>query len=211
MIFELSDHLPYRWFFVGFPAKNHGLGGLWVLKTDIRSLDYDQQTPTCPRPHARRQPNPLDVHIGNRLRLRRVYLGITQKDLATLAGISHQQIQQYEIGGNRISAQRLWIFSRLLNVPVGFFFEDMDKEMIAKVFSMLPVSDFRDLCIDECKIEERSDIQELVSAYMRLIRSRRKPLAECFLRLIDEISRTPGHEGEVSLRACLGTKLAGLK
>ena len=144
------------------------------------------------------QPNPLDVHIGNRLRLRRVYLGITQKDLATLAGISHQQIQQYEIGGNRISAQRLWIFSRLLNVPVGFFFEDMDKEMIAKVFSMLPVSDFR-------------DIQELVSAYMRLIRSRRKPLAECFLRLIDEISRTPGHEGEVSLRACLGTKLAGLK
>ena len=110
------------------------------------------------------QPNPLDVHIGNRLRLRRVYLGITQKDLATLAGISHQQIQQYEIGGNRISAQRLWIFSRLLNVPVGFFFEDMDKEMIAKVFSMLPVSDFRDLCIDECKIEERSDIQELVSA-----------------------------------------------
>ena len=49
------------------------------------------------------QPNPLDVHIGNRLRLRRVYLGITQKDLATLAGISHQQIQQYEIGGNRIS------------------------------------------------------------------------------------------------------------
>ena len=40
------------------------------------------------------QPNPLDVHIGNRLRLRRVYLGITQKDLATLAGISHQQIQQ---------------------------------------------------------------------------------------------------------------------
>ena len=113
------------------------------------------------------QPNPLDVHIGNRLRLRRVYLGITQKDLATLAGISHQQIQQYEIGGNRISAQRLWIFSRLLNVPVGFFFEDMDKEMIAKVFSMLPVSDFRDLCIDECKIEERSDIQELGSAYMR--------------------------------------------
>ena len=96
-------------------------------------------------------------------------------------------------------------------MPVGFFFEDMDKEMIAKVFSMLPVSDFRDLCIDECKIEERSDIQELVSAYMRLIRSRRKPLAECFLRLIDEISRTPGHEGEVSLRACLGTKLAGLK
>lgn len=44
-----------------------------------------------------------------------------------------------------------------------------------------------------------------------MIRSRRKPLAECFLRLIDEISRTPGHEGEVSLRACLGTKLAGLK
>lgn len=89
------------------------------------------------------QPNPLDVHIGNRLRLRRVYLGITQKDLATLAGISHQQIQQYEIGGNRISAQRLWIFSRLLNVPVGFFFEDMDKEMIAKVFRaccLFPIS-----------------------------------------------------------------------
>lgn len=88
------------------------------------------------------QPNPLDVHIGNRLRLRRVYLGITQKDLATLAGISHQQIQQYEIGGNRISAQRLWIFSRLLNVPVGFFFEDMDKEMIAKVSAccLFPIS-----------------------------------------------------------------------
>lgn len=181
------------------------------MKTDIRSLDYDQQTPTCPRPHARRTAKPTGrayrKSSASQTRLPRN----NQKDLATLAGISHQQIQQYEIGGNRISAQRLWIFSRLLNVPVGFFFEDMDKEMIAKVFSMLPVSDFRDLCIDECKIEERSDIQELVSAYMRLIRSRRKPLAECFLRLIDEISRTPGHEGEVSLRACLGTKLAGLK
>lgn len=157
------------------------------------------------------QPNPLDVHIGNRLRIRRVFLGITQKDLAKLAGISHQQIQQYEIGGNRISAQRLWVFSRLLDVSVMFFFEDIDPEVVNKVFSMLPVSDFGDLHIEECRIEDRSDVQELVSSYMRLIRSHRKSLAETLLKLLDEVSHSPNHEGEISLSACLGNKKAGSK
>ncbi len=152
------------------------------------------------------QPNPLDIHIGGRLRLRRTFLGITQKDLAALAGISHQQIQQYEIGGNRISAQRLWIFARLLGVPVSFFFEDMETERVAQVFSALPVSGFDDLRIQECRVEERSDVQKLVSAYMRLIRSHRENLAECFVNLIDEMSRSSHHDGDISLQDIFSLK-----
>ena len=140
------------------------------------------------------KPNPIDIHIGRRLRLRRMYLGIAQKDLAILAGISYQQIQQYEIGGNRLSAQRLWIFSRLLDIPVSFFFEDMSPDTIEQVFSYLPENKSINLQTGKCPIEERTDVQKLVCAYMRLLRSKKHGLAESFVNLLDEISHSPVHE-----------------
>lgn len=74
------------------------------------------------------RPNPVDVHVGNRIRLRREALSLTQEKLADLLGITFQQIQKYEKGSNRISASRLWDMSNVLSVPVDFFFDEMSEE-----------------------------------------------------------------------------------
>jgi transcriptional regulator with XRE-family HTH domain len=73
---------------------------------------------------AKKQPNPIDVHVGQRVRLRRTILGISQEKLGDSLGITFQQIQKYEKGTNRISASRLQHIARTLSVPVPYFFED---------------------------------------------------------------------------------------
>ena len=67
-------------------------------------------------------PNAIDEHIGQRMQLRRVMMGLSQKDLAKLCGVTFQQIQKYECAGNRISASRLFELSAALDTPVSFFF-----------------------------------------------------------------------------------------
>lgn len=74
------------------------------------------------------EPNPIDIHVGKRLRLRRELLGLSQEKLATLLGLTFQQIQKYEHGQNRIGASRLWDISKVLEVPIGFFYEEMSRE-----------------------------------------------------------------------------------
>ena len=76
-------------------------------------------------------PNPVDVHAGARLRQRRKLLGISQTSVAEAIGLTFQQVQKYEKGTNRISASRLFDLSRMLNVPVTFFFEEMPDAILA--------------------------------------------------------------------------------
>jgi transcriptional regulator with XRE-family HTH domain len=70
-------------------------------------------------------PNPTDVHVGSRIRLRRTLLGMSQERLGEAIGLTFQQVQKYERGANRVGASRLYDLSRVLDVPVSFFFEDM--------------------------------------------------------------------------------------
>ncbi len=70
--------------------------------------------------------NPVDLHIGQRLRNRRWFQGMTQHQVAEAIGIRFQQVQKYESGANRISASRLWEIARSLDVPVSFFFDGLD-------------------------------------------------------------------------------------
>ena len=70
-------------------------------------------------------PNPIDVHVGSRVRLRRTLLGMSQEKLGDAIGLTFQQVQKYERGANRVGASRLFDLSRVLDVPVSFFFEDM--------------------------------------------------------------------------------------
>ena len=72
--------------------------------------------------------HPVDVHVGKRIRHRRWMNGTTQQQLAEQVGIKFQQIQKYETGMNRVSASRLWDISKVLNVPVSFFFEGLDAQ-----------------------------------------------------------------------------------
>lgn len=72
----------------------------------------------------KKKPNPIDIHVGSRVRLRRTMLGMSQEKLGEHLGITFQQIQKYEKGANRIGASRLQQISSVLNTPVSFFFED---------------------------------------------------------------------------------------
>ena len=71
------------------------------------------------------RPSPIDVHVGSRIRLRRTLLGMSQERLGDSLGLTFQQVQKYERGANRVGASRLFDLSRVLDVPVSFFFDDL--------------------------------------------------------------------------------------
>ena len=73
----------------------------------------------------KKQANPIDVQVGNRVRIRRMLIGMSQERLGDLLGLTFQQVQKYEKGVNRIGAGRLFEVSRILNVPVDFFYEGL--------------------------------------------------------------------------------------
>lgn len=78
-----------------------------------------------------RLPNPVDVHVGLQVRLRRKELKISQEKLAEALGLTFQQVQKYERGANRISASKLYEIARTLQVPIGWFFEGLGDPVAA--------------------------------------------------------------------------------
>ena len=72
---------------------------------------------------AKKAPNPIDKHVGSRVRMRRMMLGMSQEKLGDALGLTFQQVQKYEKGTNRIGASRVQQISQILQVPVAFFFE----------------------------------------------------------------------------------------
>lgn len=78
------------------------------------------------------KPNPVDMHVGARVRLRRTLLGLSQEKLGEAIGLTFQQVQKYERGANRIGASRLYDLSKVLDVNVSYFFEDMSDQIAAR-------------------------------------------------------------------------------
>ncbi|WP_455477157.1 helix-turn-helix domain-containing protein [Bartonella sp. B41] len=72
---------------------------------------------------ARKKPDPIDIYVGTRIRLRRNILGLTQEKLGEKLGITFQQVQKYEKGTNRIGASRLQAIAEIMDVPVSYFFD----------------------------------------------------------------------------------------
>ena len=90
-------------------------------------------------------PNPIDVHVGARLKLRRTLLGLSQERLSESVRITFQQLQKYERGTNRISASRLYNLSRVLDVPVSYFFDNLPGGLFEEEDgSVLPQTDAGD-------------------------------------------------------------------
>ncbi|MBR1398598.1 MAG: helix-turn-helix transcriptional regulator [Alphaproteobacteria bacterium] len=120
---------------------------------------------------ANNEPNPVDVHVGNRIRLRRTVLKITQQQLAKMLGLTFQQIQKYEKGMNRVGASRLWDISRVLDVSMDFFFEDMDAQVINNSPRMLNTHvnmvEERSYSFDDDPMS-RKETLELVRAYYKI-------------------------------------------
>jgi transcriptional regulator with XRE-family HTH domain len=75
----------------------------------------------------KKQANPIDIQVGNRVRIRRMLIGMSQERLGDLLGLTFQQVQKYEKGVNRIGAGRLYEVARILNVPVNFFYEGVSE------------------------------------------------------------------------------------
>ena len=73
----------------------------------------------------KKNPNPIDVHVGSRVRMRRMLVGLSQEKLGDRLGLTFQQVQKYEKGSNRVSASRLYQMAQILSVPVQFFFDDL--------------------------------------------------------------------------------------
>ena len=111
-------------------------------------------------------PNPIDVHVGSRMRLRRTLLGLSQEKLGEMIGLTFQQVQKYERGANRISCSRLFDLSRSLEVPISYFFDDMPEE----VQGLSPVQMIREPPAEEPPAAEadprlRRETLELVRNY----------------------------------------------
>lgn len=84
---------------------------------------------------ADRAPNPVDLHVGARVRMRRKFLGMSQEGLAESIALTFQQVQKYERGSNRISASKLYEISRALKAPVAYFFEGYGESEMVDGFS----------------------------------------------------------------------------
>ncbi len=74
--------------------------------------------------------SPVDVHVGARIRLRRTMMGMSQERLGDALGLTFQQVQKYERGANRVGASRLFDLSRILDVPIGFFYDNMPEATV---------------------------------------------------------------------------------
>jgi transcriptional regulator with XRE-family HTH domain len=144
------------------------------------------------------KPNPIDVHVGRRLRLRRTLLGMSQERLAQLLGLTFQQIQKYERGVNRIGSSRLYELGQILDVPISFFFDDMAKgghapDLLAPGLAEEPAEfafdGTRDLQLD------KRETLEFVRAYNRIVdpavRKRLFELAKALANLYDSPRDSP--------------------
>ncbi len=119
------------------------------------------------------KPNPIDVHVGKRLRLRRTLLGMSQERLGELLGLTFQQVQKYERGVNRIGSSRLYELGQILDVPVSFFFDDMvgGRNVAAGQGALSGLAEEGagfDSALGGTLLLERRETLELIRAYYRI-------------------------------------------
>jgi transcriptional regulator with XRE-family HTH domain len=113
-------------------------------------------------------PNPIDIHVGGRVRQRRTLLGFSQEKLADAIGLTFQQVQKYERGANRIGSSRLFDLARVLDVPVAYFFEDMSATVASRTPSrMRGLAESKPEPFELDPMAKRETL-ELVRAYYRI-------------------------------------------
>ena len=109
----------------------------------------------------------LDAYVGKRLKLRRLMLHMSQDELASMIGVTFQQIQKYESGANRISASRLFVISKILQIDISFFFDGLERDISAFVDFE---NDVNSVSEDGVKFDPMRDNEtlQLVNAYWKL-------------------------------------------
>lgn len=132
------------------------------------------------KPKRASNPDPVDIHVGSRLRLRRNLLGMSQEQVGKASDLTFQQIQKYEHGANRIGASRLYHFGQILDVPVSYFFDAMPQESVAansaQGFGEQGQAPMEGMQNPETELLHRRETLELIRAYYSIIdkKTRRK-------------------------------------
>ena len=156
------------------------------MTADIVKKSSRGRTPTG-------EPNPIDVHVGNRIRLRRTLLGLSQEKLASLLGLTIQQLQKYERRNNPDGASPHTDNAKHHELPVGFFYEDMDEEVAKQSPRMFSLPDSTPLTLAEetenfdVDPMHRQETIELVKAYYKIPN---RKAAKCMYDLIIAMSKT---------------------
>ncbi|MGH6871657.1 MAG: helix-turn-helix domain-containing protein [Rhizomicrobium sp.] len=123
-------------------AAPHGtkLTEAFASAANLRLRSYAKKLSLLKHTVPKKQANPIDAQVGNRVRLRRMLIGMSQEKLGEALGLTFQQVQKYEKGVNRIGAGRLFQVARILGVPVTYFYEDVPREHGAPGFSESPAN-----------------------------------------------------------------------
>ena len=133
--------------------------------------------------------DPVDIHVGGRVRLRRTLMGLSQEKLGEAVGLTFQQIQKYERGANRIGASRMFDLSKVLDVPVSFFFDDMSEEIKKRETEPVGFHEQEQVELEKDPLTRRETL-ELVRAYYRIettaVRKRIFELVKSLARTSDE-------------------------
>ena len=113
-------------------------------------------------------PNPVDVYIGNKVKARRLILGLSQEELAKSIGLTFQQVQKYERGTNRISVSRLIDIGKALKAPIDYFFDGVAASALGMKSALIKgFADTKQEPFEPDQLTKR-DVLELVRAYSRI-------------------------------------------
>ena len=112
------------------------------------------------------KPDEMDVHVGKRLKVRRSLLGLSQEKLADAVGLTFQQVQKYEKGINRISAGKLFQFSQFLNVPVSYFYDNVENSNAKSIQAYGAADNEQSPLVDPgLTTKEQNDLEMLIKYY----------------------------------------------
>jgi transcriptional regulator with XRE-family HTH domain len=161
----LPDHAPLS----ARPSSLTGGAFSWGLPVGVAvrlaaPIRFDGAAPTA----SKGSPNAIDVHVGSRVRLRRTLLGMSQEKLGDALGLTFQQVQKYERGANRVGSSRLFDLTRILDVPVSYFFDEMSASTSARSPGDLRgTPEPKPLAFEPDPMAKRETL-ELVRAYYRI-------------------------------------------
>lgn len=133
----------------------------------------------------KKTPNPVDVHVGSRVRMRRILIGMSQEKLGDALGLTFQQVQKYEKGTNRIGASRLQAISNILGVPVDYFFDGMPADETTPMLNMADAPDEATYVVDFLATAEGVQLNK---AFVRI---RDAKLRRKVVELVKEIAGAP--------------------
>lgn len=133
----------------------------------------------------KKSPNPVDVHVGSRVRMRRILIGMSQEKLGDALGLTFQQVQKYEKGTNRIGASRLQAIANILGVPVDYFFDGMPVDETTPMLNVNEAPDEATYVVDFLATAEGVQLNK---AFVRI---RDAKLRRKVVELVKEIAGAP--------------------